>query len=92
MNLSYIIEETLLMAGFTFIVGIAFAYALKLTTFFFSRLIARNDDPQKRPAATDACMIRTMQELAEYHFGNSGESSKEDGNMNGLYEFHHGKI
>ena len=87
MNLSYIIEETLLMAGFTFIVGIAFAYALKLTTFFFSRLnghdlpvllrksriwerayrmnvahtyryirsIARNDDPQKRPAATDAC-------------------------------------
>ena len=32
MNLSYIIEETLLMAGFTFIVGIAFAYALKLTT------------------------------------------------------------
>ena len=36
MNLSYIIEETLLMAGFTFIVGIAFAYALKLTTFFFS--------------------------------------------------------
>ena len=89
MNLSYIIEETLLMAGFTFIVGIAFAYALKLTTFFFSRLnghdlpvllrksriwerayrmnvahtyryirsIARNDDPQKRPAATDACMI-----------------------------------
>ena len=110
MNLSYIIGETLLMAGFTFIVGIAFAYALKLTTFFFSRIwerayrmnvahtyryirsIARNDDPQKRPAATDACMIRTMQELAEYHFGNSGESSKEDGNMNGLYEFHHGKI
>ena len=37
-------------------------------------------------------LIRTMQELAEYHFGNSGESSKEDGNMNGLYEFHHGKI
>ena len=36
--------------------------------------------------------FRTMQELAEYHFGNSGESSKEDGNMNGLYEFHHGKI
>lgn len=124
MNLSYIIGETLLMAGFTFIVGIAFAYALKLTTFFFSRLNGhdlpvllrkrphmgtrlpherrphlpihlldrRNDDPQKRPAATDACMIRTMQELAEYHFGNSGESSKEDGNMNGLYEFHHGKI
>ena len=111
MNLSYIIEETLLMAGFTFIVGIAFAYALKLTTFFFSRLNGHDlpvllrksriwerayrmnvAHPQKRPAATDACMIRTMQELAEYHFGNSGESSKEDGNMNGLYEFHHGKI
>ena len=107
MNLSYIIEETLLMAGFTFIVGIAFAYALLLRksriwerayrmnvahTYRYIRSIARNDDPQKRPAATDACMIRTMQELAEYHFGNSGESSKEDGNMNGLYEFHHGKI
>ena len=48
MNLSYIIEETLLMAGFTFIVGIAFAYALKLTTFFFSRL---NGHDLPRPAA-----------------------------------------
>ena len=115
MNLSYIIEETLLMAGFTFIVGIAFffsrlnghdlpvllrksriwerAYRMNVAhTYRYIRSIARNDDPQKRPAATDACMIRTMQELAEYHFGNSGESSKEDGNMNGLYEFHHGKI
>ena len=45
-------------------------------TYRYIRSIARNDDPQKRPAATDACMIRTMQELAEYHFGNSGESSK----------------
>lgn len=124
MNLFYIIKETLLMAGFSFVVGIAFAYALKLTTFFFSylnghdlpvllrksriwgrayrmnvahtyhyiRSFARNDDPLKRPAETDAGMIRAMQELAEYHFGNSGESGKEDGNMNGLYEFHHGKI
>ena len=32
------IEETSLMMGFTFIVGIAFAYVLKLMTFFFSRL------------------------------------------------------
>lgn len=38
MNLLYIIEETALMMGFTFIVGIAFAYVLKLMTFFFSRL------------------------------------------------------
>ena len=32
------IGETSLMMGFTFIVGIAFAYVLKLMTFFFSRL------------------------------------------------------
>ena len=34
----YIIRETALMMGFTFIVGMAFAYVLKLMTFFFSRL------------------------------------------------------
>ena len=32
------IGETSLMMGFTFIVGMAFAYVLKLMTFFFSRL------------------------------------------------------
>ena len=32
------IGETSLMMGFTFIVGTAFAYVLKLMTFFFSRL------------------------------------------------------
>lgn len=37
MNLMYIIQETALMMGFTFIVGIAFAYVLKGMTFFFSR-------------------------------------------------------
>ena len=36
MNLLYIIEETALMMGFTFIVGIAFAYVLKGMTFLFS--------------------------------------------------------
>ena len=38
MDLIHMIEETSLMMGFTFIVGIAFAYVLKLMTFFFSRL------------------------------------------------------
>lgn len=33
MNLMYIIQETALMMGFTFIVGIAFAYVLKGMTF-----------------------------------------------------------
>ena len=37
MNLMNIIQETALMMGFTFIVGIAFAYVLKGMTFFFSR-------------------------------------------------------
>ena len=32
------IGETSLMMGFTFIVGMAFAYVPKLMTFFFSRL------------------------------------------------------
>ena len=36
MSLSYIIQETMLMLGFTFIVGIAFAYILKLMTLLFS--------------------------------------------------------
>ena len=38
MDLMHMIGETLLMMGFTFIVGMAFAYVLKLMTFFFSRL------------------------------------------------------
>ena len=35
------IGETSLMMGFTFIVGMAFAYVLKLMTFFFSRLLRK---------------------------------------------------
>ena len=38
MTLTYIIRETLLMMGFTFVVGVAFAYVLKLMTLFFSYL------------------------------------------------------
>ena len=36
MTLWYIIHETLVMMGFTFLVGIAFAYLLKLLTLFFN--------------------------------------------------------
>ena len=36
MDLIHMIEETSLMMGFTFIVGIAFAYVLKGMTFLFS--------------------------------------------------------
>ena len=35
MDLMHMIGETSLMMGFTFIVGMAFAYVLKLMTFFF---------------------------------------------------------
>ena len=42
MNLLYIIRETLLMMGFTFVVGIIFAYVLKLMTLFFSNLSREN--------------------------------------------------
>ena len=42
MDLMHMIGETSLMMGFTFIVGMAFAYVLKLMTFFFSRLNAFN--------------------------------------------------
>ena len=38
MDLMHMIGETSLMMGFTFIVGMAFAYVPKLMTFFFSRL------------------------------------------------------
>lgn len=34
MDLMHMIGETSLMMGFTFIVGMAFAYVLKLMTFF----------------------------------------------------------
>ena len=112
----YIIRETALMIGFTFVVGIAFAYVLKGMTFFFSRFggCSLSDWMGRSRVWARAYrmnLIRTYRSiwsldceddgspegavqngLAEYHFGNSGESSKEDGNMNGLYEFHHGKI
>jgi len=112
----YIIRETALMMGFTFVVGIAFAYVLKGMTFFFSRFggCGLSDWMGRSRVWARAYrmnLIRTYRSiwsldceddgspegaaqngLAEYHFGNSGESSKEDGNMNGLYEFHHGKI
>lgn len=42
MNLLHIFRETLLMMGFTFVVGIAFAYVLKLMTFLFSCLNGRD--------------------------------------------------
>ena len=42
MNLLYLIRETLLMMGFTFVVGIIFAYVLKLMTLFFSNLSREN--------------------------------------------------
>lgn len=42
MSLIDIIKETLIMMGFTFVVGIAFAYILKLMTLFFPRLDGKN--------------------------------------------------
>ena len=127
MTLMYIIQETLLMMGFTFLVGIAFAYLLKAMTLFFSLFIGGNlpsmlhknyvwrrayrinvvhsynyirsfsrdkefikmlsQNSDKEVAAT-----LTMDNLAEYHFGNTDAGSKQDSEMNRLYEFHYGKI
>ncbi len=35
MSLSYVIRETMLMMGFTFLVGMVFAYIIKLLVFIF---------------------------------------------------------
>lgn len=48
------IGETSLMMGFTFIVGMAFAYVLKLMTFFFSRLNGTEISALLRKAAYGA--------------------------------------
>lgn len=120
MNLIDIIRETLLMMGFTFIVGIAFAYVLKLLTLFLDRenlpSLLKRSRIWGRAYRMDVTLIyknirhitRTengliplkaetlqsiMDDLAEYHFGNSEETAKQDTEMNNqLYEFHYGKI
>ena len=102
MNLMYIIEETALMMGFTFIVGMAFAYVLKGMTFFFSRVWTRayrmNLTHTYRyiwsvTRTDDGSPDETAQDgLAEYHFGNLRDAGKQDAEMSRLYELHHGKI
>lgn len=124
MDLSYIILQTLMMMGFTFIVGIAFAYVLKLMTLLFSclngrelsefaararayfaelawtydyiRSAIRSDDGSMGEMPLDPDTknetVHAMNGMAEYHFGNLGEPSKKDTEMNLLYELHHGKI
>ena len=124
MNLIYIIQETLLMMGFTFVVGITFAYALKLMTLFFSNL-SKENLPVMVAKGRGYCVkvahtynyIRTftweehfvtkqtpdsnvkedtvfhsMTRLAEYHFGSLRDLTKQDTEMNQLYEMHNGKI
>lgn len=115
------------MMGFTFLVGFAFAYVLKLMTLFFSlviggnlssairrnyawgrtycmnvarsydyiRSVTRDKDflkvmPQSSDMQTSETL--TMDNLAEYHFGTTDRTAKQDTEMNRLYEFHYGKI
>ena len=103
MNLMYIIRETALMMGFTFVVGIAFAYVLKGMTFFFSRFggCGLSDWMGRSRVWARAYrmnLIRTYRSIwsldceDEYHFGNPRDGEKQDAEMKRLYELHHGKI
>ena len=101
MNLMYIIQETALMMGFTFIVGIAFAYVLKGMTFFFSRFsgeglsvwMGRGRNIWSLACTDDGSPEGAAQDgLAEYHFGNLRNGEKLDTEMSRLYELHHGKV
>ena len=99
------IGETSLMMGFTFIVGMAFAYVLKLMTFFFSRLNGTEISALLRKgriwgrayrmdiARTDR-YIRSVARIggAEYHLGNPGDAARQDSEMTRLYELHHGTV
>lgn len=102
MNLLYIIRETLLMMGFTFVVGIVFAYVLKLMTLFFSNLsrenlpalVARGKGYCLKVAHTYNC-IRTFT-WEEYVAKQLPDSdSKEDTalySMTRLAEYHFGSL
>ena len=75
MTLTYIIRETLLMMGFTFVVGVAFAYVLKLMTLFFCYIRSFVGDERSvrempMDPATEEESIHGMNGLTEYHFGN----------------------
>ena len=101
------IGETSLMMGFTFIVGMAFAYVLKLMTFFFSRLNGTEISALLRKgriwgrayrmdiARTDRyirSVDHAMDALAEYHLGTPGDAARQDSEMTRLYELHHGTV
>ena len=93
------IGETSLMMGFTFIVGMAFAYVLKLMTFFFSRLNGTEISALLRKVAriggdvsADPDADHAMDALAEYHLGTPGDAARQDSEMTRLYELHHGTV
>ena len=104
MDLMHMIGETSLMMGFTFIVGMAFAYVLKLMTFFFSRLNGTEISALLRKGriwgrariggdvSADPDADHAMDALAEYHLGTPGDAARQDSEMTRLYELHHGTV
>lgn len=103
MNLSYIILETLLMMGFTFIVGIAFAYVLKLMILLFSRLNGEGLSVMAGKArAYFAELARTydyIRSVIRTDDGSMGEMPLDPDTkdetilaMNGMAEYHFGNL
>ena len=99
------IGETSLMMGFTFIVGMAFAYVLKLMTRkgriwgrAYRMDIARTDRYIRSVAriggdvSADPDADHAMDALAEYHLGTPGDAARQDSEMTRLYELHHGTV
>lgn len=92
------IGETSLMMGFTFIVGMAFAYVLKLMTFFFSRLngteisaLLRKGRIWGRAYRMDIARTdRYIRSVAR--IGTPGDAARQDSEMTRLYELHHGTV
>ncbi len=102
MDLIYIIKETSLMMGFTFLVGIAFAYVLKAMTFFFSGLsekglsaVLKNGRVWRRAYRMDIARtyryIRTVTRL-DGGFITGDAKSDADHGMDGLAEYHLGNL
>ncbi|MEI3553507.1 MAG: hypothetical protein V8Q54_01745 [Alistipes senegalensis] len=93
MNLMYIIRETALMMGFTFVVGIAFTYVLKGMTFFFSRFggCGLSDWMGRSRVWARAYrmnLIRTYRSIWSLDCEDDG--SPEGAAQNGLAEYHFG--
>ena len=95
MNLMYIIEETALMMGFTFIVRIAFAYVLKGMTFFFSRLSGEGLSAwMKKGRVWTRAYRMNLTHTYRYIWSvtRTGDGSPDETAQDGLAEYHFGNL